>query len=111
ERAEYDAKSGAIVSALTQEDIDNLDVSDDAFSGIVEILNTFPEAKYAALVRQRGDEIKFSLRSEHYKGVDVSEIASRYGGGGHKLAAGFSVKGKLKRDNRSVYIEPTTQAA
>lgn len=32
----------------------------------------------------------FSLRSAE-DGVDVSEIAKRYGGGGHKHAAGFKV--------------------
>lgn len=35
-----------------------------------------------------GDRI-FSLRSASPNGVDVSEIAKRYGGGGHKHAAGF----------------------
>ena len=32
----------------------------------------------------------FSLRSTE-DGLDVSEIASKFGGGGHKHAAGFSV--------------------
>jgi nanoRNase/pAp phosphatase (c-di-AMP/oligoRNAs hydrolase) len=35
------------------------------------------------------------LRSEEYKGVDVSEIAHKFGGGGHKLASGFEVKGNI----------------
>lgn len=32
---------------------------------------------------------RYSLRSDSKIGVDVSEIAKRYGGGGHKNAAGF----------------------
>jgi len=37
---------------------------------------------------QEGDMIHVSLRSDG--SVDVSEIAKKYGGGGHKAAAGFS---------------------
>lgn len=33
----------------------------------------------------------FSLRSIEGQGIDVSEIAKQYGGGGHKHAAGFTV--------------------
>jgi len=33
----------------------------------------------------------YSLRSTKTSGIDVSEIAKKYGGGGHKHAAGFSV--------------------
>jgi len=38
-------------------------------------------------------QIKVSLRSQE-DSVDVSEIASRFGGGGHRCAAGFKVSGK-----------------
>ncbi len=34
----------------------------------------------------------FSLRSHSSGGADVSQIATQYGGGGHKNAAGFTVK-------------------
>lgn len=37
-----------------------------------------------------GDEYIYSLRS-HKDGVDVSEIAKEFGGGGHKHAAGFKL--------------------
>ncbi len=50
------------------------------------------DAPFAATYYQdaAGDFV-FSLRSRE-DGVDVSEIAVRYGGGGHKHAAGFRVK-------------------
>ena len=60
------------------------------------ILNTVPGTKFAMILSEREDGIiKGSLRSEEYKGVDVSEIAHLFGGGGHKLASGFEVKGKI----------------
>lgn len=35
---------------------------------------------------------EFSLRSSKEHGIDVSEIVKQYGGGGHKNAAGFSIR-------------------
>ena len=46
---------------------------------------------FAACYFDRADARVFSLRSREPDGADVSEIASRYGGGGHKHAAGFQM--------------------
>ena len=102
--AKYVETFRAFVSGITGEEINALDVNDDEFAGIVEILDTVPEANFSVFLRQRGDEVKVSLRSEHYKGVDVSALASRFGGGGHKLAAGFSIPGKLVKKDSDWYI-------
>lgn len=46
-----------------------------------------------------GDRIiKASLRSFH-DAIDVSEIAKKYGGGGHRKAAGFQLPGDFKVDD------------
>jgi len=42
--------------------------------------------------------IKVSLRSFHDK-IDVSEIAKKFGGGGHKKASGFQLSGELIVDD------------
>ncbi len=48
------------------------------------------EAPFAACYFDRGDGQRvFSLRSRGRDGADVSAIAARYGGGGHRNAAGF----------------------
>ncbi|MFA5335809.1 MAG: bifunctional oligoribonuclease/PAP phosphatase NrnA [Candidatus Omnitrophota bacterium] len=49
--------------------------------------------KVAALLKETGKDgiIKVSLRGKD--GIDVNKIASRFGGGGHAAAAGFSIKG------------------
>jgi oligoribonuclease NrnB/cAMP/cGMP phosphodiesterase (DHH superfamily) len=46
---------------------------------------------FAATYWCDGEHFNFSLRSDKC-GTDVSQIAKLYGGGGHKHAAGFSVK-------------------
>lgn len=99
--AHYDSEKQMIYSIITADELEALGNPPlSAFEGIVETLNKVPEAKFAMFLKQDNDVIKGSLRSEEYKGVDVQEIAQSLGGGGHKLAAGFSLLGTLGRDSR-----------
>jgi phosphoesterase RecJ-like protein len=86
-------------SLITKKDLEELgNPPMTAFDGLVETINKIPEAKFALFLKQDGPMVKGSLRSDAHKfngGVDVSELAKRYGGGGHKYAAGFSVLGTL----------------
>lgn len=50
--------------------------------------------KFAACYQDSVDHRYFSLRSND-EGMDVSEIAKQYGGGGHRNAAGFKVPFEL----------------
>lgn len=97
ENAKFDPERKIVYTVITSEDLAEVQASENDLEGVAELLNTIPEAKFAMLLKQRGDEIKGSLRSESYKGVDVSEIARAFGGGGHKLAAGFKFKGKIEK--------------
>ncbi len=101
ENSYYDEERGIIYSVMTDEDLQKLgELPAASFEGFVETLNTVPDAKFAMFLRQEGDIIKGSLRSgdQAPKNVDVSKIAQLFGGGGHKQAAGFSVAGKLMKD-------------
>jgi phosphoesterase RecJ-like protein len=96
EKAKINSKSGMIATVLTEDDIKDCDASTEDIAQVASILNTVPGTKFSLILSQReGGLIKGSLRSEEYKGVDVSEIAHQFGGGGHKLASGFEVKGKI----------------
>lgn len=56
---------------------------------------TIKNVKATAMIKEReGGIFKVSLRSKN--DVSVQELASEYGGGGHKTAAGFTYKGDLK---------------
>jgi bifunctional oligoribonuclease and PAP phosphatase NrnA len=99
ENSYYDEKNKIIYSVMTEKDLTEFKtLPGGAFEGFTETLNTMPEAKFAMFLRQDGGVIKGSLRSDTFKNIDVSKIAHIFGGGGHKLAAGFSVAGKLMRD-------------
>ena len=64
--------------------------TDDHMSEVChELLRRHPESRFAAAyyATEQGER-KYSLRSR--EDFDVSEIAGRYGGGGHRQAAGFT---------------------
>ena len=69
---------------------------DDA--DLVKVLSAIEGAKIAViLTEQTGGYVKISWRlcSSAEPDLDVSDIALKFGGGGHKAAAGADVKGKL----------------
>lgn len=106
-------KTGAAVSIITYEDLEHYGADRDDLDGVVNMLNTLPQTKFAMLLTEyEPGKIKGSLRSEPHKGVDVSKIAQRLGGGGHKLAAGFEIEGHLiRRDNVWRIVAPNTTNA
>ena len=56
------------------------------------MMAALPDAPFAAVYFDKADGgRKFSLRSSKEHGIDVSEIARRYGGGGHKHSASFTI--------------------
>ncbi|HBP01539.1 MAG: MgpA protein [Candidatus Moranbacteria bacterium GW2011_GWE1_49_15] len=96
EKAKINEKSGMIATVLTKQDIEQCNASTEDIGQVASILNTVPGTRFSLILSEReGGQVKGSLRSEEYKGVDVSEIAHKFGGGGHKLASGFTVKGKI----------------
>ncbi|MBX4186765.1 MAG: bifunctional oligoribonuclease/PAP phosphatase NrnA [Candidatus Doudnabacteria bacterium] len=98
ENARFDPSNRMVFSVMTEEDLKEIGATDEDLDGFVELLNNMPQSKFALLLRQDGEVVRGSLRSEPHKKVDVSKIAKSFGGGGHKLASGFKIKGKLLRD-------------
>ncbi|EKD58856.1 MAG: hypothetical protein ACD_56C00037G0001 [uncultured bacterium] len=96
EKAKINPINGLITTVLTQADIEECKASTEDIGQVASILNTVPGTKFSLVLSERDNGIiKGSLRSEEYKGVDVSEIAHQFGGGGHRLASGFEVQGKI----------------
>lgn len=60
-----------------------------------ELLGKFPDAPFAMVVMPEGPKGRYvSLRSADDR-EDVSEIAKRFGGGGHRNAAGFTTTAEI----------------
>jgi phosphoesterase RecJ-like protein len=100
ENTRFDPEKKMVFSVMTAEDMKEVQAEDEDLGGFVTILNHIPQAKFALLLRQDGDEVKGSLRSDPHKDTDVSKIAKTFGGGGHKYASGFKIKGKLQRGQK-----------
>ncbi len=100
-------ETGVVTSIITEQDLRECEAELDDLSGVVNMLNTLPDTKFAMLLCEyKLGKIKGSLRSEAHKGIDVSAVARRLGGGGHKLAAGFEVEGHLVKQNNVWRIVP-----
>ena len=94
-RLEKNKKTGVVTSIITPKDLQECEAEEESTEGISNFLNSLSEAKFTLLFKEeKGGIIKGSLRTTR-DDVDVSKIAAYFGGGGHKKAAGFSVKGKL----------------
>ena len=73
--------------------------NDDA--DLVNVLSTIEEADIAIIfVEQKGGRVKISWRSE--PGIDVSQIALQFGGGGHPAASGAEIPGTLEDVQKQV---------
>lgn len=80
---------------ITNEMIKAAGASDEDCDGLVNIARNISGVEVAVLIRQRtDDEFKINFRSQNY--VDVSAIANKYSGGGHKKAAGCTVRGSME---------------
>ena len=79
----------ALVATLQLSDYAAVGAGEEEAEGIVDSLRSVAGVEVAALVKEqsRRPRVRVSLRSNSH---DVSEIAALRGGGGHRLAAGFS---------------------
>jgi phosphoesterase RecJ-like protein len=93
DRAEVLEGGRIVVSHLVRADFADAGASEPYSEGIIDYLRAVEGAELAVLVREQLNEAaqayKGSLRSSIDE-LDVSVIARRFGGGGHRQAAGFS---------------------
>ncbi len=89
---------GVTISVVTWKDFEQCGALSDEISGVVDLMNAVPGSKYTCLLNEdRDGKIKGSFRTQR-EDVDLAELAARFGGGGHKKAAGFSMPGRLQRE-------------
>jgi phosphoesterase RecJ-like protein len=90
-----------IISVVTQEDFQKTHTKYEDLSGVIDYLNSVKGSNYTLLATEDGKgNIKGSLRTRK-DDLNLSDMAGKYGGGGHKKASGFTVKGNLEKS--SVY--------
>ena len=101
--------NGACISSvITKEEMKEYDVLPKHLDGIVSQLRVTKDVEAAIFLYELLDgEFKISTRSKNL--VDLSQIAVKYGGGGHKRAAGFSMKGEPGQIVRTIVADIAAQ--
>lgn len=106
--ARLEKEDGLVWTNLTLEDRQRTGYPGADDADLVNLLMTIEEARVVVLmVEQPGGKVKVSWRAE--PGIDVSEVATQFGGGGHKPAAGAMLQGALEDVEKRV-LNATRQA-
>ncbi len=80
----------------TKEILKRFDISEDQVEGISAIPRTIEGVKVGITLREKDDtSFKISIRSND--GICANEICARFGGGGHKAAAGCAIEGTVEQ--------------
>lgn len=93
-RLTHNKKLGLVYTVLTEADFKEHEVDESVIDGISSFLSSINEARVVMVLYEHGNLIRGSLRSIDKK-VNVARLAGIFGGGGHVLASGFVIKGRL----------------
>ena len=92
-RPELDEGLRLVASWVTAEELERHGVDVAETEGLVDLVRRAAEAEVCCVLKETPEGIRGSLRS--VARTDVAAVAKVFGGGGHRLAAGFTVPGTL----------------
>jgi bifunctional oligoribonuclease and PAP phosphatase NrnA len=88
-RAVLDEDDHLVAAWLTAEELRDHGVAFDETEGFIDLLRRTAEAEVVVALKEApGEGLRVSLRS--LGGIDVGQVASTLGGGGHSFMAGFT---------------------
>ena len=91
---------------IYKKDMEKFKVAEDCTEGLTERLRAIKPVEIAFIVKQLSSSMaKISMRSES---VDISSVCAKFGGGGHKLAAGCMIKTNVEEAAKRVLDEVKT---
>lgn len=90
---------GGAISAVTAGDFRATGADHSELTGAIDYVNAVPGMRFSLILSERDGKVKGSLRTLR-DDVDVSAMAGKFQGGGHRKAAGFSLPGKLQPEVR-----------
>lgn len=93
-RAVLDPDLRVVSTSITEEDLDAAGIDWSDTENLIDLLRMAVEADTAVLAKGHADgRVKVSMRSRGE--TDLGALAAAMGGGGHRLAAGFTVEGDI----------------
>jgi phosphoesterase RecJ-like protein len=88
-RARLEPEADLVWTYVLWSDLERAGVGPADVDDLIDVVRTAREADVAALVKQQRDgRFKVSVRSRGAH--DLSAVAASFGGGGHRLAAGYT---------------------
>ncbi len=110
DRAQISDGGRVVISHLLRGDFAEVGAAEPYSEGIIDYLRAVEGADMAALIREpprgNGPSRRVSLRASVDE-LDVSALARRFGGGGHRQAAGFSSEAPIEEIARQIRAEYT----
>jgi len=90
-----DMRDGVIWSSLLVSDREQAKYPGTDDADLIDVLTTIEGPRVAVLFIEDADgSVKMSFRA--LPGIDVSQLAAQFGGGGHELAAGAKIEGRIQ---------------
>lgn len=88
---------------LTNEAKDRIGCRPEDTEGLIDLLRSIRGVWLAAYLEESADDprVRISLRSK-VPSISVAALASRFGGGGHAMAAGVRIKGPIEEVHRMI---------
>lgn len=94
-RIEYNPQYNFAYTVFTKQDLAEHNIKPEAVDGLANFLSNLQDVDFILILNEEDNNlIKGSLRTTK-NNVDVSKLAAKLGGGGHKKAAGFKINGQL----------------
>ncbi|MBI2237958.1 MAG: bifunctional oligoribonuclease/PAP phosphatase NrnA, partial [Actinobacteria bacterium] len=88
-RLAHEPDADLVWSYLTQADLAEAGVHPTETDDLIDVIRTAREADVAAVIKQQRDgRFRVSMRSRGNH--DLASLAAAFGGGGHRLAAGYT---------------------
>lgn len=95
-RAEHITKGDFVYSWLRRKELNVHHLAVTDVDGVIERLRNLKEGRFSLLLTEDSKgKIRGGLRSRPDKNYNVAKLAMKFGGGGHKFAAGFRFRGTI----------------
>jgi bifunctional oligoribonuclease and PAP phosphatase NrnA len=102
-RAHLDEERGFVSTSVLLADLARFGVGYEEAEGLIDWVRSTAEAEVACVLKEAPEGFRVSLRAVEH--IDVGAIAAALGGGGHRLAAGFTMRASVAEVRGAVIRE------
>lgn len=97
---EYHGGGRFVLSYLKRSDMVETNAVKADAEPLIDVIRSIRDVRVACMLREQEGQVRGSLRAKD--DTDVSVLAARFGGGGHRAAAGFTFEGSLDQARRAI---------